>query len=555
MHIRTQRLVAVATAFFASPLSAQTPVRVFDGQVPVARLGSVVAWAGDVDADGVDDLVVGWPHGGVNGAWSGTVRVLSGRHGEELLVVHGAAAGDRFGHAVSGAGDVDGDGFEDIVVGAPYDDRGGQDAGAAIVLAGGGPNRGAVLHTALGATPFEQFGMTVAGPGDMDGDMVPDFLVGAPLANVGATILAGRVCAVSGANGAVLRTWTGSRVGDNFGWTLAPLGDLDGDGAADFAVAAIDRHRDARGSVTVVSGLTGAVIHTITSATSSAEFGFAIAGGEDLDGDGERDLVVGSPYTSRNVAVFEFMVGAVEVFSLADGRSLARVEGPVRSGRFGESLALIPDTNGDGRMEVAVGGLRNNYSVWSLDPVAGLTSLGSVSGGGRFGARLAGGGDVDGDGHADLLIGAEFAGALEAGSCAVHGFQPRTFVGLPSWISIAAGGAQAWELDAGAAFAGRSYVVVGSASGTEPGLPLGGATLPLVFDDYSQLTLTAANQPPFFASAGTLDAAGRASGSLQVSAAVFAGLQGVTLDHAFLLLPGVAGFDFASNPVPLRLLP
>jgi hypothetical protein len=129
-------------------------------------------------------------------------------------------------------------------------------------------------------------------------------------------------------------------------------------------------------------------------------------------------------------------------------------------------------------------------------------------------------------------------------------------VGLPTELSVGAGGTQAWSLDAGVAQAGRYYAVLGSASGTEPGIDLDGELLPLAVDAYTDFTLTNANQGPLQQSFGLLDGAGTASAAFVLPAGGDPGLVGLELHHAFPVLDLVGGsVTFASNAVPLRFVP
>ncbi len=122
-------------------------------------------------------------------------------------------------------------------------------------------------------------------------------------------------------------------------------------------------------------------------------------------------------------------------------------------------------------------------------------------------------------------------------------------------VSTAAGGTQSLALDAGAARAGDLYLVLGSASGTSPGLPLDGQLIPLQLDNYTLTTLNSANSGAYVNTLGALDASGQGSAAIAVPAGVLTGLAGVSVDHAFVALdPVFASVRFASNPVALRLI-
>ena len=199
-----------------------------------AAAGRAVAAAGDVDGDGVGDLIVGAPQTLTDGAATGTATVLSGRDGGVLLLLHGLAEDDRFGAAVGGAGDINLDGNDDVIVGAFLEDSVVADAGAVRVFSG---RDGHVLLTFAGLESGAQFGRVVSGGGDVDGDGVPDVAIGAP-ADDSAGLNAGRVRVYSGAGGTLLLDLSGEQAGDRFGSAVALAGDLDLDAHAELLVGA-----------------------------------------------------------------------------------------------------------------------------------------------------------------------------------------------------------------------------------------------------------------------------------------------------------------------------
>jgi hypothetical protein len=175
-----------------------------------------VALAGDVDGDGVGDVLVGSPvgHHGPFGKPGpglldpGVVRVHSGAGGRLLLRVEGLNAGDGFGTAVAGAGDLNGDHRADFIVGAPYGVAGGQaNAGYALVLSGKDGRRLYLFEGSRfeGAEHAGWTGAAVAGGADINGDGVPDLLVGSP------EWFGGEVAAYSGKDGSRLLLLSGRR--------------------------------------------------------------------------------------------------------------------------------------------------------------------------------------------------------------------------------------------------------------------------------------------------------------------------------------------------------
>ena len=315
------------------------------------RFGAALASAGDLDGDGRTDIVVGAPNHDLLAPGRGRIEVMNvGPMGVPvyLFEVFGDAAGDGFGTAVDGGFDVNGDAIFDILVGAPGHDTGGLDAGRVRVLSGAG---GAVLATFDGATGAA-FGAALAWLGDVNGDAVPDFIVGAPRDNAVAAS-AGRAVVFSGATGAPLYTYLGVNPGDRLGTGVARLGDIDGDGVQDFGIgspgddfAAIDA-----GAASIYSGASGALIVTLRGAAANQGFGEAVAAADDFNADGRADFAVGSP--SADFAGVDS--GAVQVFSGRSRLEIFRCDGATAGDRFGATIAMVGDGDLDGRPNVLVG--------------------------------------------------------------------------------------------------------------------------------------------------------------------------------------------------------
>ena len=152
----------VLFAALAPAAYSQSVLYTFDGDSAQDNFGFSVSGAGDVNWDGFDDLIVGAIRDDNNGSNSGSARVFSGVDGSVLYTFDGDSAGDRLGISVSGAGDVNGDGFDDLIVGAEHDDNNGTDSGSARVFSG---RDGSVLYTFSGDSPDDRLGRSVSGAG------------------------------------------------------------------------------------------------------------------------------------------------------------------------------------------------------------------------------------------------------------------------------------------------------------------------------------------------------------------------------------------------------
>ncbi|MBL9148664.1 MAG: FG-GAP repeat protein [Phycisphaerae bacterium] len=332
----------------------------------------------------------------------------------------------HFGSAVSGIPDCDGDGVDDVIVGAEDEDGGGvTDAGRVYIFSGAS---GALIraHSSPNDTNGGNYGNSVAGVPDLNGDGRGDYVVGAPNeAGPG-----GRVYVYSGASGALLRTHVSPNAegGGKFGFSVAAAPDLTGDGRGDYVVGAPDEDNGATtnaGRIYVYSGNTGNLVrsHNSPNAESFGQFGFAVAGIPDVNNDNRGDYVVGAPFEdpgaqpsdSGKAYVYNGSTGAL-LHSLTSGE-------PDSGGRFGFSVAGLPDVGGNGFGDVLVGAPYETLEQSGDDFFqAGFAYLFSGTSGalaqtfsepvenqqtdGYFGYGVGGIRDMDGDGLAEMIIGA-----------------------------------------------------------------------------------------------------------------------------------------------------
>ncbi|MEZ5065971.1 MAG: FG-GAP-like repeat-containing protein [bacterium] len=248
-------------------------------------------YVGDVNADGVPDIIIGACIGGTD--QRGRLYVFSGADpATALYTVSGETVGGLLGFGGGGVGDLDGDGFDDFCAGAP--DEGPGNRGRVYVYSG-------QTGTQFPFSPLEpdtnggRFGMFFANsPGDLNADGVPDLVVGDFLdAELGAST--GKLYTFSGADGSLLYKIAGEAAGDGFG-VVRGAGDANLDGTPDLLVAAFSSSAAApsAGKAYVLSGVDGSVLRTITCTLDGDVFGIAIFGSPDANGDGVPDFLLGA---------------------------------------------------------------------------------------------------------------------------------------------------------------------------------------------------------------------------------------------------------------------
>lgn len=336
------------------------------------RLGFAIADAGDVDGDGTPDVIAGAP--GPTGA-VGAAFVYSGADGHEIAMLSGTAPGDFFGNAVTGVGDVDGDGLADVLVGAPRDPALGENGGRVALFVAAdwtAPrwSREGEAGARLGAG---------AGPlGDANGDGIGDVVVGAP-GNGGA------IWVLAGDDGSdVLAPLAGDPDAASLGqFFVAGVGDVDGDAvpdvyAGDFGDGTLG---PGTGRAYVWSGASGARLHTFAGTAPGDGLGCGRGGG-DADGDGTPDLAVGS-YSASPGEVEQ--AGFITLFSGTSGEVIRTITGTTPFEQIGFDVVTLGDVNGDGRDDLVLSGASDDrvYVIAGLpaEPGEGSSSGGESSGG------------------------------------------------------------------------------------------------------------------------------------------------------------------------------
>lgn len=375
-------------------------IREFDGDSTGDQFGWIARSIGDVDRDGVDDFVTSAPTKSAGGANAGRVYVYSSRTGKLLWSADGKP-GEQLGIGVESAGDVDGDGTQDVIAGAPY-------SGRSYVYSG---TDGRVLFTLKAENGSDSFGVHVSTAGDVDHDGHSDFIVGAP-ANAAGGANAGRAYVYSGKDGHVLLTLTGEHAGDAFGTSVAGYADS----ARSFIVIGAPSAGSAKvGRTYVYEGLSHEPKFIIESDSTGRALGamfVSVAG--DVNGDGVPD-VYASDYTNGAKGP---STGRVYVHSGRDGKRLLTLTGETAGEGFGIGPATTGDVNHDGHADLVVGswqyseGAAQGGRVYLYSGRDGklLETYTDRIPGDTFGFDAVGIGDVDGDGIVDLLLTAAWSG-------------------------------------------------------------------------------------------------------------------------------------------------
>jgi hypothetical protein len=442
--------------------------------------GFSVSSAGDVNGDGFDDLIVGAPYSGPNGLYSGATFVVFGKtdgtkvelsdieNGNGGFVINGVSADDRSGVSVSGAGDVNGDGFDDLIVGAPFDDPNGSNSGASFVVFGKTDGTKVELSdiengiggfVINGVSAGDNVGRSVSSAGDVNGDGFDDLIVGvqldAPNGNrSGASfVVFGKTDGTkvelsdieNGTGGFVIN---GASAFDASGVSVSSAGDVNGDGFDDLIVGAYRAgpNGESSGASFVVFGKTdgtkvelsdiengigGFVINGVSADDRS---GVSVSSAGDVNGDGFDDLIVGAYLDDPNgtnsgasFVVFGKTDGTkVELSDIANGIGGFVINGVSERDFSGFSVSSAGDVNGDGFDDLIVGaylddpngtnsgasfvvfGKTDGTKVELSDIENGIGGfvINGVSAFDNAGFSVSAAGDVNGDGFDDLIVGA-----------------------------------------------------------------------------------------------------------------------------------------------------
>ncbi|MFZ6028822.1 MAG: FG-GAP-like repeat-containing protein [Chloroflexota bacterium] len=451
---RLRLSVQVADAVYpvtVDPL-ATSPSWEMESNQAAAQLGFAVASAGDVNGDGYDDIIVSAPYFD-SATDGGRVFVFHGSSSgpgvTAAWTAAGGQAGAQFGWSVASAGDFNGDGYADVLIGARAYDNTPADEGAAFVWYGsaGGLSCGSGCPTDPAAADWQAesdqagagFGFSLAAAGDIDGDGYGDVLIGAPNYEDNSPTEDDEGWAflyLGGAAPDANADWTASsnQAGAVFGHAVASAGDFNGDGYGDVLIGAYGFDNGIYtndGSAYLWFGSAGGLGAAGTPANAAwgvsggqdnAQLGASVAAAGDVNGDGYGDVILGAPGYSDTLSA-EGRAFAYYGSATPDTGADWQADGEQASSAFGVVVASAGDTNGDGYADILVGA--NLYTQGFSAEGAAFAWFGSGSGlgangapgnagwsvaGGQgnayLGAAAASAGDVNGDGYSDLIAGA-----------------------------------------------------------------------------------------------------------------------------------------------------
>ncbi|MCC5616119.1 hypothetical protein LC605_13790 [Nostoc sp. CHAB 5836] len=448
------------------------------------NLGYSVSSAGDVNNDGFDDLIIAAYGADANDTDSGQSYVvfgssngfsstlnLSNLNGANGFTINGIAAGDT-ATSVSSAGDVNNDGIADLIIGAVYADPNGSFSGQSYVVFGKSTGFDATLNlynldgtngfTINGIAAGDTLGRSVSSAGDVNNDGIADLIIGAESADANGTnsgqsyVVFGKSTGfdatlnLSDLNGTNGFTINGIAAGDWSGFSASSAGDVNNDGIADLIIGAVyadPNGIDAAGQSYVVFGkstgftatlnlstLNGANGFTINGITASDQSGFSASSAGDVNNDGIDDLIIGA-YGAKGASdfgqsyvVFGKSTGWSATLNLSNlnGANGFTINGIAYGDQSGVSVSSAGDVNGDGSDDLIIGarladpngtdsgqsyvvfgntGWSATLNLSTLNGANGFT-INGIAAGDYSGWSVSSAGDVNGDRFDDLIIGA-----------------------------------------------------------------------------------------------------------------------------------------------------
>jgi hypothetical protein len=401
-----------------------------------SAFGATVACAGDINGDGFSDVIVGEPDRDYDGVYNqGWTYVYFGSITGNLTIKSFINAGQTsayVGYSVASAGDVNGDGFSDIIVGAPDYDKSAIDEGIAMIFHGSAASIETNFSAQIMTNQADaEMGFSVSGAGDVNGDGFDDVIVGAPFYDNGANDEGVAFVFLSDDNGVDLSTGvliSRSQAAAQFGYSVGAAGDVNSDGYDDVIVGAnlydMDGVPDCGAGFVYYGSPTGlslAVPNAVYLPKWGVQAGSSVSGAGDLNADGFDDVIIGVPSHDGDLQSNEgaFVISYGSKAGIKNGGGTV-IKGSQTGAELGNSVASAGDVNGDGYDDVIVGSHKFNGNINTPDEGAafvyyggfyGLATSGTIldlnNSKALLGCAVAGAGDINGDGFADVIVGAK----------------------------------------------------------------------------------------------------------------------------------------------------
>jgi hypothetical protein len=423
-------------------------------------LGGAVAFLGDQDNDGDDEILLGgYGYKYLTFSASGRVLLMDGPADADSetdgYTIGGAAASDYFGWDIAGLGDTNVDGYDDFVASAYLSDPSGRSAAGSVYVfqspvSAGGVTAEAYM-TVIGGATSDNAGYSVSSGGDFDGDGTNDVLIGVPNLDTGATNGGGAALFTTITSGTVNVAnadwlWTGTASSDYLGTSVGGGGDINGDGLDDVVLGAYAVGSTNTGVAYLLYGDSGAGAVTpivdadvkINGTRSSGRLGIAVAVVGDIQDDGYDDMLIGEDCSgATGCGGHAYLVSGSNALAstIPSASANADFAGSTNGDYIGQTVAKAGDVDADGYDEVyfagpgvddgstsGVGSVYLFYGGTSLTGTLGVGTADAIFSGtatsDAFGDDIAGGGDNDGDGYDDLLMGSP---SIDDGSSSATG--------------------------------------------------------------------------------------------------------------------------------------
>ncbi|MBE2255514.1 MAG: FG-GAP repeat protein [Ignavibacteria bacterium] len=407
-----------AYLYYGGTVVNNIPDLIFTGEATGDYFGLSLSSAGDVNGDGFSDIIIGALYN--DGAFNNAGRVYLFHGGLVMnniadVVFSGLNAEDEFGFSISSIGDYNGDGFSDIIIGAPMNDDAGNNSGAAYVFYGASIMNNEADRIIYSGSDDDRLGSAVSSAGDFNSDGYGDFLIGLPRADENGSNSGSALLYLGGANPSIYSAiaFHGVSVNNFFGSFLSNAGDFNGDGYSDVIISALNYLGDAgRSYVFLGSEIPNNSPDVILTANFFGEyFGKGLANTVDLDGDGNSEILIGSQgfseYLGRLYICKQKMTGNDLTDEAFYGETIGSnfgtevsIEGDINGDGYNDILVSAPSySNNKGRAYLYYGGpLLNNIP----DKIFEGENFDDF-----FGHSISSSGDINNDGFDDIIIGAK----------------------------------------------------------------------------------------------------------------------------------------------------